>query len=43
MIDPGRDMILVEGGKDMGLEYPPVYPSWNALYDTIEKYANMER
>ncbi len=36
--EPGKGMLLVEGGEEKKLEHPIVDPFWNAFYGALAKY-----
>lgn len=38
LTEPGKGIVLVEGGKDKNLEHPIVDPFWKAFYGALEKY-----
>ncbi len=38
--EPGKGMVLVEGGREKKLEHPIVDPFWRAFYGALEKYAS---
>lgn len=38
LTEPGKGMVLVEGGKERRLEHPIVDPFWRAYYGALEKH-----
>lgn len=38
LTEPGKGMVLVEGGSEKKLEHPVVDPFWNAFYGALNKY-----
>jgi len=38
LTEPGNGMVLVEGGKEKGLEHPIVDPFWKAFYGALKRY-----
>jgi len=40
LTEPGKGMILVQGGKETRLEHPIVDPFWKAFYTALEKYGS---
>ena len=38
LTEPGKEMVLVEGGREKKLEHPIVDPFWKAFYGALEKY-----
>lgn len=42
LIDSKFGMILVESGKEKRLEHPKVDPFWNAFYDALQRYKEIE-
>lgn len=42
LIDSKFGMILIEDGKEKRLEHPKVDPFWNAFYDALQRYKEIE-
>ncbi len=42
LTEPGKGMVLVEGGREEKLEHPIVDPFWRAFYDALGKYVSPE-
>ena len=42
LTEPGKGMVLVEGGKEKRLEHPIVDPFWRAFYSALEKHESQE-
>ena len=42
LIDSKFGMILVESGKEKRLEHPKIDPFWNAFYDALQRYKEIE-
>jgi hydrogenase maturation factor len=38
LTEPGKGMVLIEGGREKKLEHPIVDQFWNAFYNALEKY-----
>lgn len=42
LIDSKFGMLLVESGKEKKLEHPKIDPFWNAFYDALQRYKEIE-
>ncbi len=42
LIDSKFGMLLVESGKEKRLEHPKIDPFWNAFYDALQRYKEIE-
>ncbi len=40
LTEPGKGMVLVEGGREKKLEHHIVDPFWKAFYGALEKYTS---